>query len=103
MHGTAGEANPVCEHAGVRFETLVGGQERWVDVDQPVAPTGDEGLGQKTHEAGETDEVDRCGPQDGIDLALEKAAIPEVAMVDDPGRNPCLCRTLEPNRLRLVR
>ena len=46
------------ERAGVGVQSGEGGEQRGVDVDQPVAPALDEVLREKPHEAGEADELD---------------------------------------------
>ncbi len=44
------------ERPPVGVETAEGGQQRGMDVEQPVAPAVDQGRTQYTHEAGEANE-----------------------------------------------
>ena len=79
---TAGDADPGRDGPRVRVETLEGGQQRGMDVDQPVLPAGDEVRRQHAHEAGEADQLDPCGLQRLAQRLLEGAARAVVPMVD---------------------
>src|SRR3546814_12235213 len=58
MHRAAGEAYAGLKHLPMGGEALEGGQERGMDVDQPVPPTFDETVRQEPHEAGEAHKND---------------------------------------------
>ena len=50
--------DPRGQRAGVGVQAAEGGQQRGVDVEQPVAPARDEVRRQDAHEAGEADQFD---------------------------------------------
>ncbi len=61
MHGAAVLARAVGQRALVSVQTLVGGQQRGVNVDKPAAPALDEVAAEDAHVAGEADEFDAAG------------------------------------------
>ena len=51
MYRAAGEPGAVGYNAGVCMEAFIGREQRWVNIDQPVAPSVDKAGRQKPHES----------------------------------------------------
>ena len=102
MHRAAVQLDAGLERPLMGVEAVEGGQQRRVDVDQPVAPALDEILRQQAHEAGEADDVDPRGLEPLLDRRLEGGAVLDGLGVDDRGGDAGLGRLGEPGGIRTV-
>src|SRR3546814_16509180 len=68
--------------AGVRIHPFEAGQQRWVDVDQPAFPCGDEIVRQQPHIACKRHEIASGVTQDRVYLCVEQRPSAMPAMIE---------------------
>src|SRR5690349_4778646 len=86
MDGAASLGFARCEDPRMRVEPAIGGEQGWMDVDDPSPPLSDECRRQEPHISGQRDRADVMVDQGGADRLVEDFAGDALA-VPTPGRN----------------
>ena len=99
VHGAARNLHAVGQRPFVGMQALVGGEERGVDIEHPVAPEGHELSRHHAHEPAAGNEIAPVGEQDILERGLERGSCCISFVIDDGGGEaifaaPKLCPAL---------